>query len=116
EQRRVRGILEFGYVHERNDRDGASVSPERHELFAGYEHWLGADWSLGVSGSVRTSRYGRLPVPRHEALSQLSLTATRAVGAGWPLLGQSRVSETASTEEASEHDRNPSVPSLTRLF
>lgn len=116
EQRRVRGILEFGYVHERNDRDGAGVSPERHELFAGYEHWLGADWSLGVAGSVRTSRYGRLPVPRDESLSQLSLTATRAFGAGWQLLGQYRVSENSSNEEAFEYDRNRFVLSLNRLF
>ncbi len=116
EQRRVRGTLELGYVHERNDREGANVSPERHELFAGYEYWLGAAWSLGVTGSLRTSRYGRLPVPRDESLSQLSLTASRAFRSGWQLLGQYRVSENSSSDETFEYDRNRFVVSLNRIF
>jgi len=116
EQRRVRGTLELGYVHERNDRAEASVSPERHEVFAGYEYWLGAAWSLGVTGSLRTSRYGRLPVPRDESLSQLSLTASRAFRSGWQLLGQYRVSENSSSDETFEYDRNRFVVSLNRIF
>lgn len=116
EQRGARGMLELGYVRERNDRAEASVSPERHELFAGYEYWLGADWTLGVAGLLRKSRYGRLEVPRDESLSQLSLTATRSFGSGWQLVGQYRVGENSSDDETFEYERNRFVLGLNRLF
>lgn len=116
EQRGRRGTLELGYVHERNDRLSASVSPERHEVFAGYEHALGADWSLGVAGLLRTSRYETLPVSRDEDLSQVSVTATRDFSSGWRLFGQYRVAENSSNEDAFSYDRNRFVLSLNRLF
>lgn len=116
QQRGERGRLALGFARERNDRLSPTVSPQRHELFAGYEHSLSADWSVGVEGRFRASRYGRLAVPRDEELSQLSLTATRDFRSGWQLLGQYRVAENSSNEEAFVYDRNRLLLSMNRLF
>src|SRR5690606_23230418 len=116
EDRRVRGTLQLGCVHARHHRAEARVSPERHEVFAGYEYWLGADWTLGVAGLLRKSRYEKLEVPREESLSQLSLTATRSFGSGWQLVGQYRVGENSSDDKAFEYERNRFVHGLNRPF
>ncbi|HEX7080660.1 MAG TPA: tetratricopeptide repeat protein [Gammaproteobacteria bacterium] len=111
-----RGRVELGYVHERNDRDGPGVSPTRHEVFAGYEHALNADWSVEVEGLLRMSTYDELAEPRDEDFSQLSLTATRDFQSGWQLLGQYRVADNASNVDTFSYDRNRVIFSLNRLF
>jgi hypothetical protein len=116
EQRGERGKLALGYVHERNDRLSPNVSPQRHEVFAGYQHALTADWSLGVQGLLRTSRYEQLAEPRDEDLSQVSVTATREFGSGWQIYGAYRVSENSSNVDLFSYDRNRLVFSLNRLF
>ena len=110
------GRLQLGYVHERNDRAGATVSPTRNEVFAGYEHSLTGDWSVEVQGLLRTSRYDELELPRNEDLSQVSLTATRDFQSGWQLLGQYRVADNASNVEPFSYDRNRLIFSLNKLF
>jgi len=116
EQRGQNGKLALGYARERNDRVGASVSPNRHEIFAGYEHALNADWSLGIEGLLRMSSYSRLVVPRDEDLSQLKVSATRDFVSGWQLLGEYRIAENSSDADLFSYDRNRLVLSLNRLF
>jgi hypothetical protein len=116
EQRGERGKLALGYVRERNDRLSPNVSPERHEVFAGYQLALTADWSVGVQGLLRASRYEQLAEPRDEDLSQVSVTATRDFGSGWQLFGAYRVSENSSNVDLFSYDRNRLVFSLNRLF
>lgn len=116
EQRIERGKLALGYVRERNDRAGASVSPDRHEIFAGYEHTLSAEWSVEVRGLLRLSRYGRLDEPRDEDLSQLRVSATRDFVSGWQLLGEYRIADNSSSVDVFSYDRNRLTLSLNRLF
>src|SRR5690606_5172776 len=116
EQRVERGRLALGYVRERNDRVGPSVSPERHEIFAGYRHALNSDWSVEVEGLLRSSRYKRLAEPRDEDLSQLSVSATRDFVSGWQLLGEYRIADNSSDVDLYSYDRNRLMLSLNRLF
>lgn len=116
EQRGQHGRLALGYVRERNDRAGASVSPNRHEIFAGYQHALNADWSVEIEGLLRMSRYDRLAEPRDEDLSQLRLSATRDLVSGWRLLGEYRIADNSSNADLFSYDRNRLVLSLNRLF
>jgi len=116
EQRGQYGRLAVGYAHERNDRVGPHVSPDRHEIFAGYEHALTPDWSVEIEGLVRLSRYDRLADSRDEDLSQLKVSATREFVSGWQLLGEYRVAENSSDVDLFSYDRNRFVLSLNRLF
>lgn len=114
--RYARGRLSLGYALERNDRAGPGVSPDRNELYAGYEYYLRPAWSLEAQGFRRASRYASLIEPRDEDLTELSLTARRDLHAGWLLEGQCRFGHNASNDPLFSYDRTRVAIGLSKLF
>lgn len=74
-----------GYEHERNDRDGANVSPDRDRIRARYRYRWTDVWAFEAQLLQRTSRYDALATPRRETLDEISVAALRRLPRGWRL-------------------------------
>lgn len=99
-----------------DDRATPSVSPTRHELLAGYRHWIGDLWSVEGSAAFRWSRYDDLIEPRDEDRTELLLTLARDLPGDWQLTGQYRLSENDSNISGFSYDRSRFAIGINRVF
>ena len=77
--------LSVGYEHERNDRDGASVSPRRDRLWLRSRYRWNESWALEAQILRRQSRYEALTPARRETFDEVALGALRPLPRGWQL-------------------------------
>lgn len=116
-QRSVRdGRILLEYEWTGDDRAAASVSPVRHELVAGYRHWIGDAWSAEAAVAFRSSRYDDLALPRDEDRRELSLALSRDLPGDWQLTGQYRLSDNDSNVDGFGYSRSRLAIGVNRVF
>jgi hypothetical protein len=64
------------------------------------------DWTLDLFGSYRTTRHDRLAAPSGEHLTELSVTASRDLSAGWVLHAEYYWADNDSGISAFSYDRS----------
>ncbi|HVY66437.1 MAG TPA: tetratricopeptide repeat protein [Gammaproteobacteria bacterium] len=77
--------LRVSYEFEAQDRVDPGVSPDRNRLQLRLGQRLRSRWSIDGGLAYRTSRYGKLAVPRNERLVELVVGARRTLRNDWAL-------------------------------
>jgi tetratricopeptide (TPR) repeat protein len=89
--------LRVAYERESQDREAASVSPDRDRLMFGWARRLAGRWLADGTLSYRASRYDELTTPRKEQLVELAFTARRELRSGWLLNADYRFADNDSS-------------------
>lgn len=108
--------LTAGLQLETNDRQDASVSPQRRELQTSYRYAPEAGLGFEVGGEVRSSRYDDLATPRHEDLLRLDASLTWQMASGWQWFAQFSVSDNDSTDPVFSYTRKQLAVGAFRQF
>jgi RNA polymerase sigma factor (sigma-70 family) len=85
EHRDANRRLRVSYEFEAQDRVDPGVSPDRNRLQLRLGQRLRSRWSIDGGLAYRTSRYGKLAVPRNERLVELVVGARRTLRNDWAL-------------------------------
>jgi tetratricopeptide (TPR) repeat protein len=108
--------LHIRYEFSVDDRSGASVSPIRHGLRAGYQRQLNAHWIAGAELTLRHSNYDDLTEPRREDLGELAIVVARQISRNWQLTGEYRYSNNDSNVSEFSYQRHRATVGLNRTF
>jgi tetratricopeptide (TPR) repeat protein len=101
---------------ERNDRAGASVSPNRSRLSIDYGRSISPRWALDFGVAYRASRYRELEQPRDEDLLDAFASARRDLPAGWLLSAELRVADNDATNSFFTYARRRLAVGVSKSF
>jgi tetratricopeptide (TPR) repeat protein len=108
--------LHLRYEYSVDDRVGASVSPIRHGLRAGYQRHIDANWTAGAELSLRHSIYDDLIEPRDEDLHEIAIVIARQLSKNWQFTGEYRYSNNDSNISQFAYQRHRATLGLNRVF
>jgi hypothetical protein len=106
EHGRGRGTWRLSYEHERNDRQGATVTADRSRVLIRRTQPVNDKWDLTLAGAYRKSKHFRLPGGSDETLLELSAAARRDLPAGWLLQTELYLAENDSDVVLFAYDRS----------
>ena len=108
--------VQFRYVVESNDRESASVSPERRAIILDYRYLplQGIGYETGVE--LRDSEYADITTPRQEDLVTVFGTLSYAFSNDWSILFEYRQSDNDSTDPAYRYDRRKFTLGAMKIF
>lgn len=109
--------LRVEYAFETNDREGESVSPERHQLQGEVIHALQDGYSLVLGAGYRRSDIDLRDQPGwHEDRLQLSLGLRKDLPGDWELSARYDYTRNQSDLDAADYRRNRVLVALNHLF
>lgn len=108
--------VQLRYVVETNDRESASVSPERSAVIMDYRYLplQGFGYEAGVE--LRDSEYSDIAIPRNEDLVTVFGTLSYAFSNDWSILFEYRQSDNESTDPEYSYDRRKFTLGAMKLF
>lgn len=107
--------IDLRAVQEANDRDAASVSPDKLRLLASYRYAPDVGWGYSAAAELRASDYGG-ETPRDEDLRQLDIRVSHYTAEGWELFAELLLADNESTEPAFDYDRMQISVGVFRVF